>query len=70
MAKFHTYPDEEEQEDVLSEDLETAEKMLAKFIESVEDLMKEVAFGQAKISVEQEREMENLLKDARKAGLH
>lgn len=69
MAKLHTYPDQEEEPELPDPDYEKLREFVGKCLESIEDLMQEVASGAVTLSLEQEEEMENLLKDARKMGL-
>lgn len=65
MAKMHTYEDEEPCDCNLSDEAD----MLHRCLESINDLLDETARGQGtKLSIQQENEMDNIIKDARVKG--
>lgn len=75
MSKLHYYDDAAPRCVDCSETIEPFEiegkrqKMLERCLESIEDLLQEVATGGSVISIQQRDEMENIIKDARVQGL-
>ena len=64
MAKQHYYIEEDPDEGPLQyEDRQVA--MLKRALTSIEDLLDELPYGESRISIQQEFEMEEIIKDAR-----